>query len=63
MWRGGFYDVLSVTADELRDSRADTPDVMGREREIGFALPDGGEITKYVITVWPISLPQKNTSK
>jgi len=53
MWSGGEHAVLTTTAEELRYSRADTPDVMERERALGYQLPDDAEITKYLITVWP----------
>jgi len=53
MWSGGEHSVQSTTAQELRDSRTDIQAVMEREREIGYALPDDAQITKYLITVWP----------
>jgi hypothetical protein len=53
MWRGGLFDVLTTTAQALRDSMPDTPDVMRRERELGYELPDDAEITTYLVTVWP----------
>ena len=53
MWSGGEHAALTATARELRASQADTPDVMERERALGYELPEEAEITKYLITVWP----------
>jgi len=53
MWSGVEHAVLSTTAQDLRDSRTDIQAVMEREREIGHALPEDAQITKYLITVWP----------
>lgn len=53
MRSGGEHSVLTITAQELRTSRADTDDVLERERALGYQLPDDAEITKYIITVWP----------
>jgi len=53
MWRGGLFDVLSTTTEELWASTAGAPDVIKRQRELACRLPDGTEITKYVISVWP----------
>jgi hypothetical protein len=52
MWRGGTFDELTVTAEELRDSRAGDASVWECERDIGYELPDDAEITKYVVTVY-----------
>jgi len=53
MWSGGEHSALTTSAEELRSSRAGTPEVMRQERDLGYQLPDDAEITKYVITVWP----------
>jgi len=53
MWSGGTHDILSTTAQELRGSQTDIEAIMVREREIGHALPDDAQITKYLVTVWP----------
>jgi hypothetical protein len=53
MWKGGLFDVMTTTAEELRSSRADTAHVAERERELGYGLPDGAEIVEYAVTVYP----------
>jgi len=50
--RGLFY-ATTYTAEKLRYSRADTPEVMEREREVGYALPDGADIVTYAVSVYP----------
>jgi hypothetical protein len=50
-WTGGFFDVTTVTAEELRDSQADSPHVRHHERALGYALPDGARIVKYLVSV------------
>jgi len=53
MWKGGLFDVMTTTAEELRSSRAGTAHVAERERELGYELPDGAEIVEYSVTVYP----------
>jgi hypothetical protein len=53
MWRGGLQGALTVTAKELRNSKAGSPEVIQRTRALGYELDDDAEITQYVITVWP----------
>jgi len=53
LWKGGLFDVATTTAEELQDSRSGTANVMERERELGYELPEDAKIVKYLVTVYP----------
>jgi len=50
---GGIFDVQSTTDLELRTSLHGVAAVAERERELGYLLPDGAEIVKYLVSVYP----------
>jgi len=52
-WVGGTFDVQSTTDLKLRTSRTGIAAVAERERELGYLLPDGAEIVKYIVSVYP----------
>jgi len=50
---GGIFDVQSTTDLKLRTSLHGVAAVAKRERELGYALPDGAEIVTYFVSVHP----------
>jgi hypothetical protein len=51
IWRGGLFEAQTVTAEELREATGGSAIVTAALRRLGYELPDGAEIKKYIVTV------------